>query len=112
MRNRSGISAEPDLTQTESGTTALSVPSNADDAPREKNPAAAALGRIGGKKGGRARAERLSPEERRASARKAAAMRWAKAPITLVQGVIASPEPEPSDTGTVPPSPFAKHKGE
>ena len=41
-----------------------------------KNPAAVALGRIGGKKGGRARADALSPEERSKIARDAANARW------------------------------------
>ena len=44
----------------------------------EKDPIAAELGRRGGIKGGRARAERLPPELRRAIAQRAAAMRWAK----------------------------------
>jgi len=43
-----------------------------------KNPAAVALGRLGGKKGGKARAEKLSPQQRRNSARKAARARWTK----------------------------------
>lgn len=43
-----------------------------------KDPIAAELGRRGGIKGGRARAERLPPELRRAIAQRAAAMRWAK----------------------------------
>lgn len=43
-----------------------------------KNPAAVELGRRGGLKGGRARAEKLTPEQRREIARKAAAARWAK----------------------------------
>ena len=42
-----------------------------------KNPAAVALGRLGGAKGGRARAERLSPIERSEIAKKAAMQRWA-----------------------------------
>ena len=42
-----------------------------------KNPAAVALGRLGGKKGGRARAESLTPEQRSAIARHAAEVRWA-----------------------------------
>ncbi|HKY28106.1 MAG TPA: hypothetical protein VJM12_09185 [Pyrinomonadaceae bacterium] len=42
----------------------------------EKNPAAVALGRLGGLKGGRARAEKLSDERRKEIARKAAKMRW------------------------------------
>jgi len=45
-------------------------------ATREKNPAAVALGRLGGKKGGRARADKLSAEERREIAKKAAERRW------------------------------------
>lgn len=44
--------------------------------PPEKNPAAVALGRLGGLKGGRARAEKLSDERRKEIARKAARMRW------------------------------------
>ena len=47
-----------------------------DDAPPEKNPAAVALGRRGGLKGGRARADSLSSEQRKEIARKAAAKRW------------------------------------
>jgi hypothetical protein len=45
-----------------------------------KNPAAVALGRLGGLKGGRARAEKLGPERLRQSASKAARARWAKKP--------------------------------
>jgi hypothetical protein len=43
-----------------------------------KNPAAVALGKLGGSKGGRIRAERLSPEQRREIAQHAARARWAK----------------------------------
>ena len=42
-----------------------------------KNPAAVELGRLGGLKGGKARAEKLTPEERSEIAKKAAEMRWA-----------------------------------
>jgi len=42
----------------------------------KKNPAAVALGRLGGLKGGKARAKKLSAEERSESARKAAVSRW------------------------------------
>ena len=45
-----------------------------------KNPAAVALGRLGGKKGGPARAKKLSAKQRSEIARKAAAARWAKRP--------------------------------
>ena len=43
-----------------------------------KNPAAVALGRLGGQKGGKARAAKLTPEQRREIAKKAAATRWRK----------------------------------
>ena len=43
-----------------------------------KNPAAVALGRKGGLKGGKARAESMSPKERSAIAKKAATARWKK----------------------------------
>ena len=46
--------------------------------PRKKNRAAVTLGRKGGKKGGPARAKKLSPERRREIAQKAAQARWAK----------------------------------
>lgn len=41
-----------------------------------KNPAAVALGRLGGMKGGKARAAKLSPAKRKAIAKKAAKVRW------------------------------------
>ena len=41
-----------------------------------KNPAAVLLGRLGGLKGGKARAKSLSAEQRSEIARKAAAERW------------------------------------
>jgi hypothetical protein len=41
-----------------------------------KNPAAVALGRLGGLKGGKARASKLSPARRKAIAKKAASARW------------------------------------
>jgi hypothetical protein len=44
----------------------------------EKDPAAVALGRKGGLKGGKARAAKLTPEERSEAARKAALARWQK----------------------------------
>lgn len=50
----------------------------ADEATEEKNPAAVALGRLGGKKGGPARAAKLTEAQRKEIARKAAVSRWAK----------------------------------
>lgn len=41
-----------------------------------KDPHAVALGRIGGKKGGKARAEKLTPQQRSKIAKKAALTRW------------------------------------
>lgn len=41
-----------------------------------KDPAAVALGRKGGLKGGKARAAKMTPKQRAASAKKAAAARW------------------------------------
>ena len=45
---------------------------------RPKDPAAVSLGRRGGLKGGKARAEALTAEERSAVARRAAVARWKK----------------------------------
>ena len=50
----------------------------AEPAPETKNPAAVALGKLGGKKGGKARANSLTPERRAEIAKKAAAKRWEK----------------------------------
>ena len=43
-----------------------------------KNPHAVALGRLGGLKGGKARFQKLTPEQRKEIARKAAKARWKK----------------------------------
>lgn len=50
-----------------------------DETPQEpvhKNPAAVELGRTGGLKGGKARAAKMTPEQRSEAARKAARVRW------------------------------------
>lgn len=44
-----------------------------------KDPAAVALGRKGGLKGGKARAAKMTPEQRSEAARKAAQARWKRA---------------------------------
>jgi len=49
-----------------------------DDDNNGKNPAADALGRLGGKKGGKARTEMLTPEQRKKIAQKVASARWKK----------------------------------
>lgn len=45
---------------------------------KEKNPAAVELGRLGGLKGGPARAKKLSSKKRKEIAQKAAKIRWTK----------------------------------
>jgi hypothetical protein len=49
-----------------------------DDPHKGKNPAAVALGKLGGAKGGAARAAALSPAKRKAIAKKAAKARWGR----------------------------------
>lgn len=77
MRNRSSKQGPEDVNEI-----AFRVVSEAyDEIPPEepkKNPAAVELGKLGGLKGGRARADKLSPEQRAEIARKAAAARWSK----------------------------------
>ena len=47
-------------------------------APPEKNPAAVAFGKLGGAKGGKARAAKLSAKKRKEIAKKAAKARWGR----------------------------------
>jgi len=49
-----------------------------DTVPDDRNPAAVALGKLGGAKGGKARADKLTPAKRQEIARKAAQKRWSK----------------------------------
>jgi hypothetical protein len=49
-----------------------------EDVKLEKNPNAVALGKLGGAKGGSARAKAMSAPKRRAAAKRAAAARWGK----------------------------------
>jgi hypothetical protein len=58
----------------------------AQPAPPEKNKAAQELGRLGGLKGGAARAKKLNPEQRSEIAKKAARSRWGKATESTVNG--------------------------
>jgi hypothetical protein len=50
-----------------------------------KNPHAVALGRLGGLKGGKARFQKLTPEQRKEIARKAAQARWAKHQVSYLK---------------------------
>lgn len=75
-RSRTG---KPDVNQMASNL----IDAIAGDLPAEqpesgKNPAAVALGRLGGLKGGKARASKLSASRRRAIAKQAAKSRWSK----------------------------------
>lgn len=54
------------------------MPEESKNGKHEKNPAAVALGRLGGRKGGVARKNALSPKRRSEIAAKAARSRWAK----------------------------------
>jgi hypothetical protein len=74
MPRRSSKDRAPDLNQI-----AARIVGDATGEPRPKrpkNPAAVALGKLGGKKGGKARAAKLTPEQRSEIARKAAEARW------------------------------------
>jgi len=75
-RSRTG---KPDVNQMASNLIdAISGDLPAEQPDSGKNPAAVALGRLGGLKGGRARAEKLSPRKKTLIARKAARVRWNK----------------------------------
>lgn len=75
-RSRTG---KPDVNQMASNLIdAISGELPAEQPESGKNPAAVALGRLGGLKGGKARAEKLSAGRRKQIARKAAQIRWAK----------------------------------
>ena len=56
----------------------LATGAASDPAPPAKNPAAVALGRLGGLKGGKARAAKLSKKRLSAIGKKGAAGRWGK----------------------------------
>ena len=60
------------------GATSETLPEPEETKKPEKNPAAVALGRLGGLKGGKARAKKLSKRRRTEIARKAARSRWRK----------------------------------
>lgn len=54
----------------------LSTEGEPEAPPDTRNPAAVALGKLGGAKGGKARAAKLTPEQRSEIAKRAAAKRW------------------------------------
>ncbi len=80
MPNRSSKKRPRDINQLAKFIVDLSTGEAGDvqtDAP-EKNPAAVSLGRLGGLKGGKARAASLTPAERSAIAKKAADVKWTR----------------------------------
>lgn len=61
------------------------MPTRSSKPKRRKNSAAVALGRLGGSKGGKARAKNLSPARRTEIAKKAAIARWGEKPLPDAQ---------------------------
>ena len=84
MQHRSSKGKKLDFNQIAKAVVDLATaetPPTAPDPPpidEGKNPNAVALGRLGGLKGGRARAASLSAKKRKEIAKKAAAARWGK----------------------------------
>lgn len=68
--------AEPDANQSTFRILQEATGEQTKTEPTAKNPAAVALGRLGGLKGGKARSLALSKAQRSAIAKKAAASRW------------------------------------
>jgi hypothetical protein len=77
-RRKKGEMESSDLDKEATGVAEESSESAPTSKESTKNPHAVALGRLGGKKGGKARAEKLTPEQRSEIARKAVQARWAK----------------------------------
>ena len=71
-------SSKPDINQLARALVEKATGDEGDGTSDGKNPAAVALGRLGGKKGGPARARALSKAKRSAIAKKAAKARWSK----------------------------------
>lgn len=79
MPERSRKRRPTDLNSLAASIVADSVDEDNDEPADEgKDPAAVALGRKGGLKGGRARADKLTPEQRSEIARTAATARWTR----------------------------------
>lgn len=89
-RSRTTPKRPRDLNQRAASTVARATGEEPEDAPEappvpeptseDRHAAAVTLGRLGGKKGGPARAGKMTPEQRSESARKAAQARWHKNP--------------------------------
>jgi hypothetical protein len=85
MDRRSSKSKAHDFTVIARGVVERAIGERLDGSPLEtpnadKNPHAVALGKLGGQKGGKARAKKLSSFQRKRIAQKAARARWAARP--------------------------------
>ena len=81
MPNRSGKPKRPrDVNELAHVIGRIATGEQSDDAPAEdtRDPAAVELGRRGGLKGGKARAAKMTPEQRSEAAKRAADARWGK----------------------------------
>ena len=78
MRRKKGEMESSDLEKVATGVAAETSETGPTYRESTKNPHAVALGRLGGKKGGVARAKKLSPDQRSEIARKASRARWDK----------------------------------
>jgi hypothetical protein len=80
MQDRSSIRSKRNLDTNQLAYNVVQQATGQTDKPKEKqkekNAAAVSLGRLGGLKGGKARAEKLSAAKRKAIATKAAKKRW------------------------------------
>jgi hypothetical protein len=77
MPRRSSTAKQGDINQIAARVVALSTGQPTPKLhEKKKNPAAVALGKLGGSKGGKIRAERLSAARRKQIAKKAAEARW------------------------------------
>jgi hypothetical protein len=81
-KRSSSRKSKPDINERAANVVAAATgqPRRAKKPTKRKNPAAVALGRLGGPKGGKARAASLTPEQRSEIAKKAAAARWKDQP--------------------------------
>ena len=78
MPKRSRKATKDDLNQLEAAIVSQAVGGQPMLKIEGKNPAAVALGRLGGLKGGKARAESMSAKKRTEIAKKAAKARWGR----------------------------------
>jgi len=76
MPNRSSKKKPRDLNRLASVIVQQATGEAPEELPSGKNPAAVELGRLGGLKGGPARAKKLTADQRREIARRAAEARW------------------------------------